>query len=75
MMTSKWFCFEEAFIYAFMCYFIYLIFFQKRGIEGCVVSNESIGGSCCLSLGAYEVAFELALERSRSRLWVWHVAV
>ena len=50
MMTSKWFCFEEAFIYAFMCYFIFYfiylfihLFFQKRGIEGCVVSNELIG--------------------------------
>ena len=34
------------------------------------MSNESIG----LSLGAYQAAFELALEPERSRLWVWHVA-
>ena len=46
--------------------------FQKRGIEGCVVSNDSIG-VVAVSLGAYEAAFELALERSR--LWGWHVAV
>ena len=31
MVTFKWLCFEEAFIYAFMCYlFIYFFFFIKR---------------------------------------------
>ena len=32
VMTSKWFCFEEAFIYAFITYFIYF-FFNKSGIN------------------------------------------
>ena len=74
MMTSKWFCFEEAFIYAFMCYLFHFFFLQKRGIEGCVVSNESIGVvAVSLWEHIYEAAFELASERSR--LWVWHVAV
>ena len=43
---------------------------QTRGIEGCVVSNESIG---LVAVSLWEAAFELALERSR--LWAWHVAV
>ena len=36
------------------------------------MSHESIG-VVAISLGAYEAAFELALERLR--LWVWHVVV
>ena len=30
VMTSKWFRFEEAFIYAFMCYLFIYFFFENR---------------------------------------------
>ena len=47
-MTSKWFCFEEAFIYAFMCYFIYYFFqgtdtlSRKKTVLDIVESIESM---------------------------------
>ena len=45
MMTSKWFFALKKLSSMLLCviFYLFIYLFQKRGIEGCVVSNESIG--------------------------------
>ena len=69
VVTFKWLCFEEAFIYAFMCYFSFFFFFFLKRVNR-VQTRYSVDREGLMSeFSEFEVVSRARRSRRGGNVW------